>query len=109
MERKLLLIKLFHTLIWAVMASCVIFVLIAGIIGLINWYVYVSIIIILGEGIILLIFKCSCPLTIVARRYTDNRKNNFDIFLPEFLAKHNKTIFTALFVIGLILILARFF
>lgn len=104
---KLFIIKLMHTLIWAAMAACVIFTLIAGIFVIDNGYVYASIIIILGEGIILLIFKWKCPLTVVAQKYTDNRRDNFDIFLPNYLARHNKAIFTTLFIIGLMLIILR--
>ena len=40
------------------------------------------------------------PLTGAARRYTRDRSDNFDIFLPEWLAKHNKLIFGSLFAIG---------
>ncbi|EKE16412.1 MAG: hypothetical protein ACD_11C00017G0002 [uncultured bacterium] len=89
------------------MASCVIYVLSAGIFGFINQYVYIAILAIFAEGLILLIFKWSCPLTIVAKNYTQDREENFDIFLPRFLAKHNKVIFTALFVAGIILIVLR--
>lgn len=104
---KLFTIKLIHTLIWAFMASCVLFILISGILGFINQYVYVAIAVIFIEGLTLLIFKWRCPLTIVAQNYTQDRKENFDIFLPRLLAKHNKTIFTTLFIVGLILISLR--
>jgi hypothetical protein len=39
-----------------------------------------------------------CPLTSIAARYTDERRDNFDIYLPEWLAKHNKSIFGVLYV-----------
>ena len=104
---KLFAIKLTHTLIWAFMASCVLYVLSAGIFGFINQYVYIAIAVIFIEGVTLLIFKWRCPLTIVAQNYTQDREENFDIFLPRFLAKHNKNIFTSLFVIGIVLILLR--
>lgn len=89
------------------MAACVFYVLAAGIFGFSNTFVYISIAVILGQGAVLLLFKWSCPLTIIAKRYTDDRKDNFDIFIPETLARHNKTIFTTLFLIGLFLIVAR--
>ena len=50
------------------------------------------------EVVVLLINRWSCPLTGVAARYTDNRQDNFDIYLPLWLAKHNKLIFGTLFV-----------
>ena len=39
-----------------------------------------------------------CPLTGMAARHTEQRSKNFDIYLPLWLARHNKTIFGALFV-----------
>jgi hypothetical protein len=62
---------------------------------------------VIGEGIVLLIFKMFCPLTVLARNYSDSKKDNFDIFLPNWLAKYNKIIFTSLFVLGLVLVLFR--
>lgn len=43
-----------------------------------------------------------CPLNPIAARYTEDRRDNFDIFLPEWLARHNKTIFGILCVGGLL-------
>ena len=40
------------------------------------------------------------PLSDLAARFTDNRSNNFDIYLPNWLAQHNKVIFGTLFVAG---------
>jgi hypothetical protein len=34
----------------------------------------------------------------MAARHTEQRSKNFDIYLPLWLARHNKTIFGALFV-----------
>ena len=59
------------------------------------------------EGAILMAFKWSCPLTVVARRYSDSTDNNFDIYLPEWLAKHNKTIFTSIYLIAVVLVIIR--
>lgn len=41
-----------------------------------------------------------CPLTPLAARYTTERSDNFDIFLPAWVARHNKAIFGALYVGG---------
>jgi hypothetical protein len=46
-------------------------------------------------------------LTDIATRYTADRSDNFDIYLPLWLAKHNKTIFGSLFVAGLIFTFLR--
>jgi hypothetical protein len=46
-------------------------------------------------------------LTGIAARYTPDRRPNFDIYLPEWLALHNKQIFGALYVFGLVFAFAR--
>ena len=59
------------------------------------------------EVAVLLANRMSCPLTGVATRYTADRNDNFDIFLPAWLARHNKLIFGALFAAGELLLLGR--
>jgi hypothetical protein len=71
----------------------------AVIVNKIDKYVWIGIALILGEGILLLIFKKMCPLTIIARKYSDSDKDNFDIYLPNWLAKYNKLIYTTFFII----------
>jgi len=48
-----------------------------------------------------------CPLTDMAARYTDDRRDNFDLYLPLWLARHNKLVFGGLFAVGLVFTLAR--
>jgi hypothetical protein len=43
-----------------------------------------------------------CPLTDVAARYTTARQDNFDIFLPLWLARWNKVVFGSLYAIGIL-------
>lgn len=57
---------------------------------------------VLVEVLVLLINGWRCPLTGVAARYTDDRRDNFDIYLPLWLARYNKEIFGALFIAGLL-------
>jgi hypothetical protein len=47
-----------------------------------------------------------CPLTNVAARYTSDRVANFDIYLPEWLARWNKLVFGSLYVAGILFALA---
>jgi len=49
---------------------------------------------------VLLLNGGRCPLTPVAARYTTDRRANFDIFLPEWLARHNKALFGSLYLAG---------
>ncbi len=60
---------------------------------------------ILGECLVLGLNRGRCPLTDVAARYTDDRADNFDIYLPLWLARYNKIIFGFLFVAGELIVL----
>ena len=106
---KLILTKLLHTLIWVFFVTVIFYVLYCGITGRITPLTWVAIGLVVFEGLVLLIFRMRCPLTYVARRYSDSQKDNFDIYLPNWIAKYNKQIFTTIFVIGLILVLYRAF
>lgn len=53
------------------------------------------------EVVVLVANRWRCPLTDVAARYTDDRRDNFDIYLPLWLARHNKEIFGGLYAAGI--------
>ena len=106
---KLILTKLLHTLIWVFFVAVIFYVLYSGITGRITPLTWVAIGLVVFEGLVLLIFRMRCPLTYVAQRYSDSQKDNFDIYLPNWLAKYNKQIFTTIFVVGLILVVYRVF
>ena len=106
-KNRLATIKLAHTLIWIFMVSVIFYVLYSGVFNDVNWLTWICIAIIVLEGLVLLTFKMSCPLTVMARKYSDSQSHNFDIYLPEWLAKYNKQIFTAIYCFGLGLVLFR--
>ena len=107
--KTLMLIKIIHTAIWFVFASAIIYVLYAGIFDKINMFVWVCVGLVFAEAVILIIFKWKCPFTVLGYKYTDNPKIGFDIFLPAWLAKNNKAIFSVIFAVGLSLVLWRIF
>ena len=71
----------------------------AVIINKIDKFIWIGIGLIVLEGIVLMQFNKMCPLTVIARKYSDSTKDNFDIYLPNWLAKWNKLIYTTLFVL----------
>lgn len=99
-ERKLILVKALHTVIW-IFYNCVTLYLLYGAIAnemdLLFWICYVLIAL---EGLILLAFKFTCPLTLLARRYSDSKTDNFDIYLPLWLAKYTKLIYSSIIAIA---------
>jgi hypothetical protein len=104
--RNLRRVKVLHTAIWAIMAGAVITLPFTAWMG--NFPCTLGLtLLITAECLVLALNRGRCPLTDVAARYTDERSDNFDIYLPAWLARHNKRIFGALFVAGELLWLWR--
>ena len=106
-HKKLFLIKLIHTAIWCIFATAIIYIVYAGAFDKVNMLVWYCIGLVFIEGIVLLICKWRCPLTLLGYKYTSDPSVGFDIFLPVWLAKNNKAIFSVLFSIGLALVVWR--
>lgn len=93
-------VKAVHTLAWAVFAGCIVAI------PYFAWrqqfgMALFLIVVVAVEVAVLLANRMRCPLTGVAARYTDDRRDNFDIYLPLWLARYNKHIFGTLFVLGI--------
>jgi hypothetical protein len=101
-------VKIIHTVIWAFFAGCILAIPILGWFGM---YGYGALLtgIVLAEILIVILNGWRCPLTGVAAHYTDDRRDNFDIYLPLWLARYNKEIFGSLFVAGVIFTVFRWF
>jgi hypothetical protein len=99
-------VKVVHTVAWAFFAGCIVAIPVAAWLGR-----FTATAILVGlvfvEVAILAVNNMRCPLTDVAARYTDDRADNFDIYLPLWLARHNKVVFGGLFVVGILFALAR--
>ena len=104
-EIKLLIVKIIHTIVWLFFNVVIFYLLYAVIVNKIDKWVWICIGLVLIEGLVLLLFKMFCPLTIIARKYSDSSKDNFDIFLPNWLAKHNKLIYTSIFVVAILILI----
>ena len=96
---SLRVIKLVHTVIWAIFAVCILAIPAFASAEMYRYVLWLTGIVVV-EILVLALNRWQCPLTTVAARYTDDRRDNFDIYLPEWLARHNKLIFGSLFVVG---------
>lgn len=103
---RLRAIKAVHTLVWAVLAGTVIAIPIASFRGDLRIAAGLAAVIAL-EGAVLALNRGRCPLTSLAARYTDDRRDNFDIYLPEWLARYNKLIFGTIYALGVSYALAH--
>ncbi|MGM0391382.1 MAG: hypothetical protein ACQEQB_06520 [Bacteroidota bacterium] len=106
-DKRLMAIKLLHTLVWLFFVFIIFYIVYSGITNQITFFTWIAIGLVVGEGLVLLIFKMFCPLTLIARKYSNSKKENFDIFLPNWLAKYNKLIFTSIFIFGVVLVIIR--
>jgi len=97
-------IKLLHTAVWFFFASCIVAIPIAGAARQFQWAAVLSGLV-WFECLILAVNRGRCPLTDVAERYTAEHADNFDIYLPLWMARHNKLIFGTLFVAGELFVL----
>lgn len=102
-ETKLMHIKIIHTLIWLFFNFVIFYMLYAVIANKLDNRLWIGYGLVFLEGITLLIFKNTCPLTLIARKYSNSTKDNFDIYLPNWLAKFTKLIYTAIFIIIIVI------
>jgi hypothetical protein len=103
---RLVQIKLLHTAVWFFFAGCIVAI---PVLGAQRRYVWAAVLVglVLVECGVLAANRGRCPLTALAARQTEQRTANFDIYLPQWLARYNKTIFGMLFVGGGLFVLAR--
>ncbi|SKA16401.1 hypothetical protein [Sediminibacterium ginsengisoli] len=106
-KTKLALVKTIHTLIWVFFNVVIFYMLYAAIANRIDKWLWIGFGLCIIEGLVLLAFRFTCPLTIVARRYTEETKDNFDIYLPVWLARHTKRIYISLVFLIILIVLFR--
>jgi hypothetical protein len=105
MQTALHVVKVIHTLAWAIFAGCILTIPVLAWRGQFGSVVVLTILVFI-EIAVLIANEWRCPLTNVAARYTDDRSDNFDIYLPLWLARNNKLIFGWLFAVVLVFALA---
>ena len=95
----LIAIKLLHTVIWAALAGCIVALPFLALAQRFRAAAIITAIVVV-ECAVLALNGGRCPLTDWAARYTSERADNFDIYLPLWLARNNKVIFGTLFLAG---------
>jgi hypothetical protein len=97
-EAKLTLIRLIHTAIWIFFNGVILYIVYAVLTNRLDYRLWICYGLIIMEGITLSLFRLHCPLTVWARKYSNSVKDNFDIYLSEWLARHNKLIYTSIMI-----------
>ena len=99
-------IRTIHTLIWAFFATSIVAIPICASLDMYAKAVVLAGIV-LVEVLVLIYNGWACPLTGIAARYTEDRRDNFDIYLPRVLARYNKQIFGSLYAAGVLFTFIR--
>ena len=100
-ESMLRAIKAIHTLVWAGFAGSILAIPVftrlesLRVAWGLNGFVLLEVIVLAVNGM-------RCPLSDVAGRHTSERQDNFDIYLPLWLARHNKEVFGGLYRAGIL-------
>jgi len=102
----LTVIKTVHTVVWVFFVAAIVGVPVSAHLGRFDraWGLAG---VVMVEVLVLVANRMRCPLTPMAARFTEDRRPNFDIYLPEWLARWNKQIFGPLYVLGLLYAAAR--
>jgi hypothetical protein len=100
-------IKLVHTAIFWVLSSCVVYALFSGVTDRITNWTWFSVGAIMLEGIVLLAFGGTCPLTLLAERQGAKRGAVADIFLPKWIADRIFPICGTTYGVAVLVILVR--
>jgi polyferredoxin len=98
---RLRLIRIVHTIVWAIFAGSIVAIPVFAHLQQLA-VAWALIAFVLLEVLVLAVNGMRCPLTAVAGRYTEDRRDNFDIYLPLWLARYNKHVFGSLYVAGIL-------
>ena len=100
-RRTLRAVRLVHTGVWLFFVAVILAIPVAAFQRRFGLFLTLTAIV-LVEVAVLLANGLSCPLTGIAARYTEDRRDNFDIYLPLWAARYNKVIFGSLFIAGVV-------
>lgn len=92
-------IKTVHTLAWASIEACVLYVLHAGFAGRTDKRVGIAAVVVVGESLVFAANGFRCPLTELAERYGAERGSVTDIYLPKWFAQNIPAIHAPLLVL----------
>ncbi len=103
----LVFLKTLHTFIWVVMTIANFTAFYFAYNGIYDYRFWTPALILILEIITVIVNKWTCPITPIAGKYTANRDANFDIYLPLWLAKYNKEIFSIIILIEILVVVFK--
>src|SRR3954468_1519317 len=101
---RLALVRGIHTLIYVVMATSTFVLVFSGMTGAHGWWLWAALGLLAAEVVVFVSSGMKCPLTALAVRYGAEKGFAFDTFLPEGVTRYTFQFFTAVMVVGLVLL-----
>ncbi len=95
-------VKIAHTVVWVFFATSIFAILVSAWAGDYR-LAAVFIVVVFVEVAVLALNGLRCPLTGLAARYAANPGVDIDIYIPRWLAHHNKLVFGTLYLLGILL------
>lgn len=103
----LIVLKAIHTLVWLTMTTANFAGFYLALTGKFTLWFFLCVALLGGEIVVIIANRWHCPLTDVMAAYTSDRAANFDIYLPEWLARNNIRIFSALIMLEIMIVLTH--
>jgi nitrate reductase NapE component len=104
---KLAIVRAVHTFIYVVMAAATLVVFAAGVVGARGPIVWLGLGLVAVEGAIFFGNGMRCPLTTLAKKYGHPSGHVGDTLFPEVCTRYTFRAFGTLYVVGVVLILAK--
>ena len=102
---RLSIVRGVHTAIYVIMASSVVAVFFAGLVGTSGFWLFAAVVLVVIEASVFVGSGMKCPLTAVAMKY--GATPGADTFLHEQFTRHTLKVFGLLIVLSFVLIVAR--
>ena len=96
-----------HSIVWLCFNVIIFYSLYAVVVDKIDFKLWFCLAAVAIESLVLLLFGWKCPLTVVARKYSNSNEPNFDIYLPKWFARYNKEIYSVIMVLIVALLIYR--
>ncbi len=103
----LVFLKILHTLIWAVMTAANFVAFYFAFIGRFDIWFWIPAGLLAIEIAVIIANKWKCPLTNLIETRTSDRRENFGIYLPGWLAKYNVKIYSILLPLEALIIIFK--
>ncbi|MFC1640982.1 hypothetical protein ACFL2D_02960 [Patescibacteria group bacterium] len=103
-EQMILFVRVMHGVIVGMYCGCIMLIYYSGVTQKLTYYAMIAAGLLLLEGLVLMINRGTCPLTIVHRQFGDD-KGFFDIFVPKQYIHYVTPAFAAVALVGILLLI----